>query len=478
MKKIVLVSVIFSFVAVFVFAMLFISERESYIDQMEHVGENELARCVNFASANEDSQELYEKITGVLDKYNANLYVTCEREANKKIVVTKYVYVNKYSLIDENICLVEGRTLNKSEKESDFYLSTDSSTQDKQKIGWIDNLSSDEIFEIRTLKSGLDSLVFSQPFVLQAASLSDTEKIINEWGTAGISATQLGSASHDTVDMRMVYVVVFVSLIVFLLMMSHDIMRSARNIAVKKMNGFSAMTIWKEKVLPLLVVFSIISVVVIVVGFFVLFKIWTPLIADFIVEITAVLIVVLVLAVAFLSLPFIYIYQAKVPDLLNNRYKTKAVVILNFCVKLVAMTIMTVFIVTIASRLQAVTGNTAVHQAVETANSVYFYTAIIVVMLLISVVILIQNIIGYVSENRYRIALQRTLGYGFLDKFSRYMLILGAVWLVILIVASLIQLSAMTFFICLGLFIFEMIMSFVILSIIEKRNLLQILKGG
>ncbi|MCL1853082.1 MAG: DUF1430 domain-containing protein [Peptococcaceae bacterium] len=340
MKK-ALIAVIFTLASIFTFVTLFVSERDFYRTQLETVGENDFAQMVCFTSFGAPDV-LYEKITGVLDKYGANLYVMRMSEVNGKPVLIKYVYINTLPNIERDVRLVGGRFFSDTEKGADVFLSTNLSQEDR-KIGVIDSFPTNEVFEIRTLKSGLDATLFNQVFVLQPLQSSDTGRIISEWDALGVSVTQMSRAAVADVDFWMTYAVIAVCLVVFALVMFHDILQSNRRIVIARIHGFSVYAIWKEKALFILVVLGVCALCVLLFGSLLVFQSWTPLAWSFLGQVAAILGVMLGLAVLFLSLPFVYIRCIKITEILRKKKGTLSIISFNALVKLTAITVLVIY---------------------------------------------------------------------------------------------------------------------------------------
>ncbi|MCL1790499.1 MAG: DUF1430 domain-containing protein [Peptococcaceae bacterium] len=350
MKK-ALIAVIFILTSVFAFVTLFVSERDFYRTELETVGENDNALMICFTTFGAPDV-LYDKITGVLDTYGANLYVTRVAEVEGQTVLIKYVYINTLPMIRENVLLVGGRFFSESEKEADVFLSTNLN-QENRKIGLIDSFPTNEVFEIRTMKSGLDATLFSQVFVLQPLQVKDADKIIADWDELGISVTRMDKAPASSVDFWMIYALIAVCLVVFSLVMFHDILQSNRRIAIAKIHGFSDFAIWIEKAFFTLVVLSVCALCVMLFGSLVVFQSWTPLAWSFLGQVALVLGIMLGLAVVFLSLPFFYIRYIKIAEILRKKRGTLSIISINAVVKLMTTTVLVICCSLTGSQTQA-----------------------------------------------------------------------------------------------------------------------------
>jgi len=273
-----------------------------------------------------------------------------------------------------------------------------------------------------------------------------------------------------------------------LLIMFHDILHSSRRIAVEKMHGFSVYAVWKTKVLGVLVIFGICSVLVMLLGSLALFQKWTHLVLGFLFEISVTLVGMWLLSGIFLSLPFLYIRQIKMTDMLHNRQGGWLSIILNAGVKLVATTLLVVFSAMVFSDLRALISHNsteAVGGTGDAQSDIFFYTVMLVIMVAITALVLLQNIMSYANANRFRIALKQTLGYDMFNKFISFYYVYFISWAGTAIVSIIVSLfmgsSAETVMLCVSLFVFEGASSIVIFNLMKRmkrQDVLRVTKGG
>jgi hypothetical protein len=486
MKKVFII--MYVIVSVITFATLYISEEDTYRSRMEAVGENELAQSVRFWPS-VAPQEFYTSVTGVLDRYRANLYVTKMQETGEKSVLVKYVYVNQFEAFKDIRLTKKGsRFLSAADKASDLYLSTDSA-DNTNKIGTIDSFHTNTIFEIRTLQNGLkqDRTLFEQVFILQVQNEGDVSRIIDAWAEQGVSASVTSAVAEpfSKLDAGIVYSLVAVCLIAFLLVMIHDILYSCRRIAVEKMHGFSVYTVWKEKVLGTLVIFSICSASVLVAGYFVMFRKWSDVVLGFQFKMLLTMAGMLGLTALLLSLPFAYIRRSSITEMLRYKQGSKSIILFNAGVRLVATTILVIYSAMTLSTLRTLVAQYragAAPEAGDVRGAMVFYFGILTIMMVILVLILMQNIMNYARVNRSKTAIKHTLGYWMVDKFANYFLIYFISWIttfvISLIVSQFTGSVVETLMLCGMLFVVEGISSIVFFGITEKRNVLRITKGG
>lgn len=491
----------FAFISAFTFAAFYMSVEDVYRSQMETMGETDLAQSIHFTSVGADLQAFYKKMTDVLDKYRANLYTTRVSENNGadsqtkgKSVVVKYVYVNRAEPFKD---IAPGGRLyllgafppaDPAKKESEDYMTTDN--KDGSKSGLIDSFRTDEIYEIRTLASGVqrDPDLFTQACVLQVFAQGDEDKMISEWSSQGIAVTKLKTEQRHILDVGIIYLLVGVCLIVFLLVMVHDILYSSRRIAVEKMQGFSVYAVWKTKALGVLVIFGICSVLVMLIGSLIFFQKWTALILDFLFQISGILLGMWVLSGIFLSLPFLYIHKIRVAEMLQNKQGSRSIVIFNAGVKFVATTVLVIYSAMVFSELRTLLSRRdtdSVREMGSVENGIFFYGVMLMIMVVIIILVLWQNTMSYMNTNRVRIALKQTLGYGTFDKFVSFYYAYFISWagtaLVSLSVSLFVGTGVETTVLCVALFVFEGISSIIIFDLMKRmkrQDVLRITKGG
>lgn len=154
MKKI--INFLLIIISICSFSILFNSEKiqeKNNIEKAERKFDNSYNILIpSDIQKNKEEQNVYDYIIEVIKKHNANIYYSKIGDDDKKI---KFIYLSELSYFN-NFEIAQGRSLNLDEMESDKFLSTEE-TRDKNQIGKISVFDGKQLFEIRTLKSIINS---------------------------------------------------------------------------------------------------------------------------------------------------------------------------------------------------------------------------------------------------------------------------------------------------------------------------------
>jgi len=114
---------------------------------------------------------------------------------------------------------------------------------------------------------------------------------------------------------------------------------------------------------------------------------------------------------------------------------------------------------------------------------IWLITSVFLILIIISVV-LIQNVYNFFEQFKVRIAIRKLHGYKKVSKYKEYLILLTISWMIVIItsfVISSIRIFALTKVIltvsATG-FIIETIISYILLNFIEKRKIIEFIKGG
>ncbi len=203
---------------------------------------------------------VYECLKNNADKYNINIYATNVKEENNKKEIIRYAYITDFSFFSD-IKLESGSFFDRSNIESDYYLTTEKCS-DSKKLGEIASFSENTIFKLMTLKSGLDDNPFNLNITFSGRNYN-FDDMVTDLKNNGIFCYTTSVESEDfSVDVFPFYLIIIFSLIIMILINVYDLFNSYKEIAVKKMLGYSYITICMEKIRFILLSQTIISLVI------------------------------------------------------------------------------------------------------------------------------------------------------------------------------------------------------------------------
>lgn len=345
--------IIFFLIAIMVYVNCYIQEKDAYYINLTKIGQTNNARTIVFTTELNDN-EMYEVISEILRRYEGNLYCFNIETINEKEVYTKYVLVNNYEVFD-SLKLADGRFYRDDEMQGPAFLSN-INTNDINQIGCIASFG--EInFQIKTLKNYVDSYdnAFEKTFVLQVRGSQEFESFIEELRQNDIIVTE--NTTHSNIVNYESYVLVIVSVMVFLLMLIifYDLINSYKHIGIEKMLGYDFVSIWMKRLIPLLILEVIIYVVTSTVFSYVLFDVWNELIWGFVGRLYVYYIIILLLTVIVISLPFFYVEYISINSIIKNQKPLKAVLRFNYAIKCIITGILLVVLSLAFEQLSLVT---------------------------------------------------------------------------------------------------------------------------
>lgn len=129
-------------------------------------------------------------------------------------------------------------------------------------------------------------------------------------------------------------------------------------------------------------------------------------------------------------------------------------------------------------KIDTIYGN--VREQIQSIKKQMTYSCITVILLCFAITfIILQNILNYFSQHSLRLAVQKLHGYRQLDKYKSYMLQIVITWFVILVNSFWLAHEANTIpILVFSLFTLEFIITILLISYIEKRKIIKIVKGG
>ena len=111
-------------------------------------------------------------------------------------------------------------------------------------------------------------------------------------------------------------------------------------------------------------------------------------------------------------------------------------------------------------------------------NQITYVGFILALLAIIITIILVQNIYNYFEQERLRLAVQSFHGYKAIDKYFNYFLNITISWIITGCIGLAFIRKLNLLVIILALYLFELLISLIILIKVEKRNTLLITKGG
>ena len=342
MKKNLLICIAHLILSFVVFTTIyFTAQRTNFLaiyNSGNEFNESELIRNFVFVQNGKSAQQMFNAIKPVLDRYDANIYTVCFSDNGK--VMSKYVYCTQTGAF-RSLLLANGRFLSQDEMQSEMYLST-FITSDAYQIGQIAGFS-DVDFEIRTLYSNLDSDIFAGEFTLFMNDGSRLPDFLEDLEARGIrivdttstvaTATQ-GDPATNLYYAKLRWITVAITAAIMILVMFYSIINAFYKIGVEKLLGYGLVSIWKKRIPIIIVCETLISIAVISVGCACCFNAYSPLVGAFVIELVETNAIILVLSIALMSLPFIYVSRIKLSDVLKGRRPSALVTVFNVCVKL------------------------------------------------------------------------------------------------------------------------------------------------
>lgn len=126
----------------------------------------------------------------------------------------------------------------------------------------------------------------------------------------------------------------------------------------------------------------------------------------------------------------------------------------------------------------------AISKVSEYKDMFIWSITVIVLILIIIAIVLTQNVYNFFEQFKVRLAIRKLHGYKRISKYKEYMILLAISWMIVVIVSFVIS-SIRTFALikvivtvsAIG-FIIETIISFILLNVVEKKKIIEFIKGG
>ncbi|MCX7922722.1 MAG: DUF1430 domain-containing protein [Clostridia bacterium] len=324
---------LFVIISIVSFFILFNKENYSQLSSMRSAEQTKKSYRVLISTGDKKQEEIYRILKILLDKYQGNIYYTQITKDLGRSGYIKYIYLTDLEYY-RNFKLTRGRFFTRLEFESDKFLST-RNTGESQQIGQISDFAGDDVFEIRTLKSMLNSKKsFEGSFILQTGSSQGADLFIKELSRMyGIYAEQrpIYPDAEGTFPFEWVIAVCY---FVLMLLVFYNLLNSYKKIGIEKMLGFRGRTIWLKRMVPLVVIQVFIMTVVSCLLILLNFKEYNQYFTAFILKLAGISGLFSILTAVFISIPFLYIHKITVSNMLKNRQPIKTIIMFNTVVKI------------------------------------------------------------------------------------------------------------------------------------------------
>jgi putative ABC transport system permease protein len=352
LKKYLIIKAIFILMAAIIFNTLFLKEKNDQYNNIVNAGQTDEGIKVILSAGNKQDDEIYGILKFYMDKYAGNIY--CADIVNKSNMdfYIKYIYITNIELF-KDLNLIKGRFFDITENESDKFLSTENSGEDRQ-LGLIEDFTGTMHFEIRTLKSGLGFNLFDRNMFLQLEDNTRIDELLNELESQGIriikAQESMGGGYTDSIPI----ITVLACSVVILLLVFYNLLNSYKKIGIEKMLGFRKADIWAKRMIP--IVMAAVTAILITTGILVLicFKVFNKSFYSFLVKLAGFYGLMLIIIVIFVSIPFIYIKRISISNMLKNKNPIKAIIVFNTFIKTVLVIILLILTFDIYTRFQII----------------------------------------------------------------------------------------------------------------------------
>lgn len=333
MKKKIAITAIFVFIALTIYLNCYYQEKSNNEYDLIKIGETEEVCSVVFSSRSTNDEEIYQDIVDTLCKFNANLYCFDMEEVDGKEVYTKYVYATKMYKF-ENLPLEKGRFFDKSEMESDLYLSN-KKTKDPNQIGRIATFGRGDDFQIKTLKEYVtkNDNAFRKTFVLDLLSSVQFRGFSDDLKAKGIYVEAYAGATGRPQKTSYIVGVALFATFVLLIIILYDLIKSYKQIGIEKMLGYDFYAIWGSRIPPLVLWEMVVFVGIAFICSLFLFPSFNVLMGHFLGEVFILYLLIGILTFGMTSFPFNYVENISIVNVLKNRKPLKTIMIFNCVVK-------------------------------------------------------------------------------------------------------------------------------------------------
>lgn len=322
-------------ISMFSFSILFNNQKLQVNSDMEKAKQS-ISNSYNIVIPsdilNSKESDIYNCIVEVLKKHNANIYYS-KIGPNERII--KFVYLTDLSYFN-NFEITEGRSLNSDEIESNKFLNSEN-TGDENQIGRIATFDGKQLFEIRTLKSMLGgNYLLDGNCTVQLSNGDNIDSFIKDLESS-LNTTGIQNETKNTITPEYYYnqwIIPSLYFIIILLIL-YSILKSYKKFGIQKMLGYSIKGIWIKEVLSLIISQAIITIVVDIAMSLFLFKEFNIYLLNFlkILFINNISQVGILFVIS--SIPFIYLNNITVINIIKNKIPIKDIIIFNSILKVI-----------------------------------------------------------------------------------------------------------------------------------------------
>lgn len=341
MKRKYVTTILFIFIAIVLYINSYLQEKDCQYQELIGIGETDSSMTVFFSTQQDDDMEIYHTIVNALEQINGSLYCFTVEESEKKETYSKYVYVNNTELF-ENLSMRTGRFFKSEEMESDCFISSVPSEADCQ-IGVINVFDKNMDFQIRTLYDYAEhhNRAFQKTFTLELENLSDFETFQSILSADGIVVSE---GNHKATGSFRIFpfvtAVLLAMVVVLMLILFYDLIKSYKQIGIEKMLGYDAFAIWSSRILPILFSEAVVFAITTVVLSAVFFNGFNILIYKFIGKMILYYVGVVIFTLFLISIPFLYVKKIPVYAAVKNQRPLKALLRFNLFVKGIIITLL------------------------------------------------------------------------------------------------------------------------------------------
>lgn len=313
--------------------------RENFINQEKAANSHE----IHISSYYGFQTETYESMKVILEKYGGNLYFNNKESIDNKGYNVKYIYVSDEKYLP-NIKIEEGRTFYEDEMESVNYIST-TKIEDDSQIGRILGYGKNTNFMIKPLHSTLNAeVLLNGNFTLimeDESKLQDVIREFNKFVDVNVDENDTSLLTNSRFPFEIIILLEYILLAIFIL---YEIVSSYNAIAIKKLNGYSSIDIWREYIKGVLLFQFVVSIIVCIVSLILFFGEINENSSLFILELTKTFGYQLVISFFVISLPFLYLKNIKLIDLLKKMNMDDYVYVFNLIFKTILSLIVIILI--------------------------------------------------------------------------------------------------------------------------------------
>ena len=321
-------------ISMFSFFILYNDYKEETIFNMknvEHHLENSYRVTIPTKINTLPNQTQYDMLVDSED--DASLYFTRIDQDGDNEKIIKYIYTTNNDYVN-SFKLAKGKVLDTSLMYSDYFMSTED-TGDPNQIGQIAGIDGMEL-EIRTLQSMVDDGYYLDGACTVVVENGNIDSFLNIF-KEGLGIENINVCkSYDIgqVDKKSNFQIPALFLI-FMMLILYYIIKSYKKIAIEKLMGFSNFDIWKKRILKILGVQILAIIVSILVMSLILIKEYNYFFCDFLKYIFVQYFKLICITFIVASIPFIYIINIKISEIIKNKKQVKEIIILNSIIKII-----------------------------------------------------------------------------------------------------------------------------------------------